>query len=298
MEEKDWLILKMLHQKRNMTKTAEQLYTSQPALTYRIQQLEKEFGTRIVTRGRKGVEFTAQGEELVKYAENMLHELRKTKELVQNMNDKVAGTLRLGVSGSFARYRLPLLLKQFVDSYPGVEIHVKTGWSSEILGYVQKEDVHIGILRGDHHWTESSIHLAREPFCLVSKNRIDIDSLPGLPRIHYKINDSHLRHTIEKWWLSKFSRPPLITMEVDSVETCVELVNTGLGYAFVPGISLQKQDSLFVLNLQAEDHTPIVRDTWLIYRDVSLQLSAVSAFVDFIRKTSIGGHSKKTDLSP
>lgn len=70
------------------------------------------------------------------------------------MGHQVQGTLRLGVSSNFARYRLPALLKRFVKLYPDVEIIVKTGWSTEVMNYLYKDEVHIGIVRGDHHWHE------------------------------------------------------------------------------------------------------------------------------------------------
>ncbi|TDF98796.1 LysR family transcriptional regulator [Paenibacillus piri] len=282
MEEKDWLILNTLYLKKNITKAAEQLYISQPALTYRIQQLEKEFGAKIVSRGKTGVEFTPQGEYLVKYAEQMLHELRRTRERILNMNNQVAGTLRLGVSASCARYYLPPLLKSFVRQYTGVEINVKTGWSSDVLSYVQKEDVHLGILRGSHSWSEPSLLLTSEPLCLIANEQVDLHDLPSLPKINYVINDPRLRQDIEKWWMEKFSVPPFITMEVDSIETCVELVNNGMGYGIVPSMSLQNHKSLFVHNLQTKGGMPIMRETSLIYRSSSLELSVVKAFVDFM----------------
>lgn len=54
MNERDWHILKVLHEHRNITKTAQSLYISQPSLTKRIQQIEKEFNLKIVERGTRG----------------------------------------------------------------------------------------------------------------------------------------------------------------------------------------------------------------------------------------------------
>ena len=51
MDERDWLILKILYEKKNITKTAQSLYISQPTLTKRIQQIEKEFDLTIINRG-------------------------------------------------------------------------------------------------------------------------------------------------------------------------------------------------------------------------------------------------------
>jgi DNA-binding transcriptional LysR family regulator len=280
-EEKDWLMLKTLYEEKNITKAAELLYISQPAITYRLQQLEKEFGTKVVSRGKKGVEFTSQGECLVNYAEKMLLELQKTREMVQNMNNKVKGTLRLGSSNNFARYRLPLLLKQFVEFYPEVEINVKTGWSHELLNSLYKDVIHIGIIRGDHNWQEQTHLLFKEPLCVASNYRISLDDLPDLPRINYQ-TDLHLMQTIKHWWHKKFTRPPLITMEVDRIETCIELVKNGLGYAIIPSIGLNEQDSLFT-EICSVDNNTIVRESWLLCRDASLELSVVKAFVDFAK---------------
>lgn len=53
MIERDFELLKILHEEQNITKAAERLHISQPALTYRIKQIEKEFGTKIILRGKK-----------------------------------------------------------------------------------------------------------------------------------------------------------------------------------------------------------------------------------------------------
>ncbi|WP_309224997.1 LysR family transcriptional regulator [Paenibacillus sp. JMULE4] len=80
MDEKDFLLLKTLYTEKNISRTAEILYISQPAITYRIQNLEKYFNTPIISRGKKGVEFTAEGECLVKLADQILYEIRKKKK--------------------------------------------------------------------------------------------------------------------------------------------------------------------------------------------------------------------------
>ena len=51
MDTKDWIVLKTISDERSLTKAAERLYLSQPALTYRLRNLEKEFGVTILTRG-------------------------------------------------------------------------------------------------------------------------------------------------------------------------------------------------------------------------------------------------------
>lgn len=53
----DWKILKVLYEKRSMTKAAEALYMTQPALTKRIKAIEAEWGVEVVKRSSKGRDF-------------------------------------------------------------------------------------------------------------------------------------------------------------------------------------------------------------------------------------------------
>ena len=46
MDEKDWNAIRVLYEEKNISRAAERLYISQPALTYRLKNLEKEFGTK------------------------------------------------------------------------------------------------------------------------------------------------------------------------------------------------------------------------------------------------------------
>jgi DNA-binding transcriptional LysR family regulator len=282
---KDWIILNTIYEERNITKAAERLYISQPALTYRLQQLEKEFGTQIVIRGKKGVEFTSEGEFLVDYAKSMLIQLRQTKEAIQNMSNKVKGTLRLGVSSNFGRYKLPYILKEFLDKYPDVEIKVTTKLSSEIMQLVHKGEIHIGIIRGDYEWYEHKHLLYQEFIYIVSKNKITIDQLPSLHRIVYK-TDPLLETVIDHWWKERFTKPPLVTMEVDKMETCTEMVKNMLGYAVLPSLSLADDNDLFKIKLTQKNGEMIFRKTWMISRNTSIELLVVEAFVQFLKKYS------------
>ena len=82
MEDRDWLILQILHEQKNITRTAQALFISQPALTARLRQIEEEFGTEIVFRTTKGVHFSPKGEYLAKESSNILRNLQNIKDTV------------------------------------------------------------------------------------------------------------------------------------------------------------------------------------------------------------------------
>ncbi|MFC3884133.1 LysR family transcriptional regulator [Bacillus songklensis] len=281
MEDRDWLVLKALHNEKNITKAAKSLYISQPALTNRLQQIEKEFGVQVVNRGRRGVQFTPQGEYLAKCADKMLLNIQKIKENVLNMEQNVAGTLRLGVSNFFAHYKLPDLLKLFKDEYPNIEFKVTTGWSSDITNLVYNQDVHIGFVKGDYSWGDQKRLLFAETICIASKEKIDMNDLPRLPRIDYR-TDYLLKTSIENWWAENYSQPPLVSIEVDKADTCKKMVMNGLGYAIMPSMILKDIDDVHKVDIKTKDGEPILRKTWMFYHEESLKLNMVKAFVTFI----------------
>lgn len=280
MNEKDWELLQTLYEMKNITKAAEKLFISQPALTYRLRSLENEFGVEIAKRGTKRLQFTSEGEYLVEYSRKMLNELAKTKDQLLNMAGNIQGHLRIGVSSHFAHYRLPTILKDFLAVYPNVQVNVTTGWSTKISQKLEKKEVHIGIIRGSYEWKEQSILLNEENVCLISKNKIHMGDLPSIGRISYK-TDPIFDNMIKDWWNHHFSQPPMVTMEVDRIETCKEMVRNGLGYAIIPQISLRPHDQLYNRILAIDNH-PLLRKTWLIYSNSALDLSVVKAFVQFV----------------
>jgi len=282
MEDRDWLILQVLYEQKNITKTAHILFLSQPALTARLRQIEEEFGAKIVYRCSKGVHFTTQGEYLAKSAGEMLLKIRTIKEHVSNMEKEVTGTLRLGASNFFTKYKLPPLLKLFRNQYPQVEFKVTTGWSKDVFNSLYNQDIHVGFIRGDYSWQGEKYLLSEESMCIASIDKIDINDLPHLPMIDYQ-TDSSIKPLIDNWWRDTFSEPPSIIMSVNQLDTCKEMVVNGLGYAIIPRIILNDMENLHIIDLTDKNGNPIIRRTWMIYHHELLEMNIIKVFVDFIK---------------
>jgi DNA-binding transcriptional LysR family regulator len=286
MDEKDCLILKNIFETKNLTKAAELLYITPPALTYRIQQLENEFGVSIITKNGRGIELTPEGRYLVNYAKKSLIELRKTKDYMLNMKSDVQGELRLGVSRVIAHYKLPPILKEFLNEYPKVEINVNTGVSGEIYELIQNEDIHMAIVRGNYRWSEQKCLIKEENVYIISKDKINLADLPNMPRINYKIQ-SDFSVQIKNWWTERFNEQPFISMELDTFETCKEMVKNGLGYAIIPEMFLSPEDQINLTLMVNKDGQVVTVKTWLLYRESSMQLTIVEKFVNHIKSLSI-----------
>lgn len=295
MDESDCLLLQYIYEEQNLTRAAERLFITQPALTYRIHQLEKEFGVAIITKRGKSIKLTAEGEYLVTYANKLLIDLRKAKNHLANMQTEVQGSLRIGFTSYFGRYNLPPLLKDFTRLYPKIDINVDSGLSSEIFELLLSEDIHVAIIRGDYKWFDQKHLIDEERICVISYEEIQLDQLPQLPRIIPKIERklanrykdytySSLHQTIEGWWNERFYVPPNITMKVDSYETCKEMVKNQLGYAIVPRVFVKPSDGLLCTDLITLEGHAITRKTWMLYRKASLHFNVVDRFVEYVKE--------------
>lgn len=282
LEDRDWLILSILYKEKNITKAARVLFISQPALTTRLQHIEKFFGVKIVHRSKKGVHFTSEGEFLAKTATKMLLQTRKIREQVANFSTKVTGTLIIGASGYFTMYTLPPLLQKFKQQYPDVEFKVTTTWSKDIFSLAYNQDVHVGFVSSDYGGCTEKYLLYEEPICIASINEINIDKLPSLPRIDYK-SDTLIKTQIDNWWRENFRQPPLISMQVDKLATCKEMVKAGLGYAILPPRILRDIDKIHTFNLRDANGNNLLRKTWMIYYPGALDMHVVKVFINFVK---------------
>lgn len=282
MDQKDWHLIDELYKNKNMTKTAEKLFVSQPSLSYRLKRIEQELGVSLFFKTKKGIGFTSEGDYLAEQARDMIGSYHKMKDHLLNMQEQVSGTLRIGSSSNYAQYLLPKVLKAFSDQYPNVHFQVRTGWSTQVLEHLQTDSVHVGILRSDFTWPGTKILLGEEQLALISKTKIELDQLPTNPYLSYR-TDSSLTETIKDWWNDRFEDPPYTEMDLDRLETCKEMVKQGLGYAIAPLISISSKDNLYIEPLHFQDGAPVIRRTWLLANEGSSKLAVIDRFIAFIQ---------------
>ena len=111
MNNTDWKILIYLREERSINKVAKRLFMTQPSLTYRLSQMEKEIGCPLFIRTNKGVHFTDAGARLFSFAEKELQQYQDMKNYVTHEPNSISGVLRIGASQSFSQSHGPALLK-------------------------------------------------------------------------------------------------------------------------------------------------------------------------------------------
>ncbi|MEB7756421.1 LysR family transcriptional regulator [Staphylococcus xylosus] len=263
---RDLEVIKILDDERNITSAATKLYISQPSLSYKINTLEQELGVPLLIRSKKGIRFTAQGSHLVDYAKKTLNGFNKMKDYLRSIDNEDEGVIRLGVSQNLARYDLPELLSSFTDDFQKVQFKIVTSWSQSIYKLIESNEVSLAIVRGDVSWKGYKTLLNKEPICIISKDEIDLDKLPSKSRIAFE-TDTRLQNTIDSWWKESYNEPPNEAMLIDNLESCLKLVEKGMGYAIAPNIGVREYKNLNVVPIKNKENEIIYRDTWLLYRE-------------------------------
>lgn len=284
MNTSEFQILSVLAKEKNMRKAAERLFVSQPALSQRLQSIEKAWNTKIFIRTQKGLLITPAGEKIVEFSEEVLAKDAKVREEITSLDKEVYGTLKIAVATIIGQYWLPKVLKKFIQKYPNAKVSLVTGWSSDIVKSLYEDEVHVGIIRGNPEWKGVKKHLLKDNLYLVDTEIEELSDLEHTERpfIQFK-SDSTYYQEIQVWWHKKFQSPPKRTIVVDQIETCKQMALNGIGYAILPSITLQDDyENIKKIPLEEDDVSQLHRDTWLIGYESAFQLKQVQAFMEIV----------------
>ena len=283
MNNTDWKILIYLKEERSINKVAKRLFMTQPSLTYRLGQMEKEIGVPLFIRTNKGVHFTDAGDRLYSFAEKELQQYQDMKNYVIHDPNDVSGVLRIGANQSFTQSHMPEILKGFADKYRDIDISLTNDTSDHLVKLIKKEEIQLAIIRGTQEWYDYNILLERQPLYLISAAPIDKETLPQQPAIRYN-SDPTLEELRVRWWKQNFDKDPQFVLAVNDCLTTVEIVNAGLGHAIVTGDILKKcKPEIYRQMIYDRSGNPITRSSHLICKSAMLGSSTVAAFIDFIK---------------
>ena len=132
MEAKEWQTFVTVVEEGNITKAAEKLFLSQPALSYRLKQVEDILGRPLLIRANDGIALTAEGELYYDYCRRMIRSREELRQNIGKVTGKIQGTLKIAASINFADYELPHLLNNFTKQYPKIRIEVNERKSKTI----------------------------------------------------------------------------------------------------------------------------------------------------------------------
>ncbi len=231
---------------QNMTKAANELYVSQPALSHYIAKLEDELGAVLFNRNTTPLTLTPAGERYVETARMVLALNDRLRQDISDINEQKKGRVVLGISHARASFFLPYVLPEFQRQYPGIEVKTVEIRSDKIEEYVSKGKCDIGILPlplSGAYALEQEI-VCREELFLVSgeplpqglredgRAFVNLEDCGNKP--YLLLRKGHgIRSAVDVLFLEHGISPSHI-FETTSNETAYRLSSVGMGISIVP----------------------------------------------------------------
>lgn len=131
---------------RHFSVAAEQCFVTQPTLSMQIQKLEEDLGIKIFDRSKQPVIPTEPGEEVIKQARVIIHEVKMMHQNIKDRKGLMEGELRIGIIPTLAPYLLPLFLQSFLNKYPDIKIRVKEMTTELLVEKLKAGRIDAGLL--------------------------------------------------------------------------------------------------------------------------------------------------------
>lgn len=130
----------------NITKAAEELYISQPAVTQAIHSLENQIGATLFIRAKKGVTLTEEAKVLFQFVESGLNYIKNGENKFKELMNIESGTLKIGASTTVTQHVLLKYLDIFQDRYPNVSISITNDLTQNLVKLLREGSVDLLIL--------------------------------------------------------------------------------------------------------------------------------------------------------
>ncbi|WP_404333037.1 LysR family transcriptional regulator [Mesobacillus maritimus] len=237
MEIKDLQIFRSVAYHGSISKAALELNHVQSHVTARIKLLEVEMNTKLFHRHSRGTTLNAEGKKFLSYAERILLTLDDMKKDFQDANNPI-GKLSIGTVETV--FKLPMILSNYHQNFPMVDLSLTTGVTEELIDKVGKRELDGAfITKAAELPNIEQYEVFNERLVLISnQDDTDIDHLMRKPLLVFKSGCSY-RNRLERWLEDEgiFSAK---VMEFGTLETILGSVISGLGISFVPKSTIQQ----------------------------------------------------------
>jgi len=260
-------ILRAIVREGSFKKAADSLYVTQPAVSLQIQNLEKQLEICLFDRGGRKAQLTEAGEVLIKYCESILSQCQEACRAIEDLQNLKGGSLVIGASQTTGTYLMPRMIGLFRQKYPDVSVQLqvhstrRTGWS------VANGQIDLAIIGGELpaelNQLLEVIPYATDELALVLPTMHPLAKLKELTKDDlYKLNfvsldaQSTTRKVLDQLLSNSGLDVPRmrIEMELNSLEAIKNAVQSGLGAALLPVVSIEREIEAGTL------HKPFVAD--------------------------------------
>lgn len=237
----------------SMTAAAEKLYLTQPAVSQQIRNLEEEMGVELLVRGVRQVKPTLQGQLLYEYARKIIYLTKQAEVAIQSMSSNVKGHLTIATLNSLGMYYISPVIGTFLKHNTDLTVKLLYGSGHEVLSLMSRGQLDVVVLPetekeyGRKFTDYDERFLAADEMMLVGSGRdttmprkISIKEFNSRPVITLAENYPGFTRQLG-FQLQKSSLSINPVFEATNVGTIKRVIESGLGWGFLPSHSIRKQ---------------------------------------------------------
>ncbi|MBA4750898.1 MAG: hydrogen peroxide-inducible genes activator [Sphingopyxis sp.] len=226
---------------RNFGRAAQACNVSQPTLSQQLRSLEDRLGVILIERNTSGAELTPVGREITMRARRLLVEAEDIRDLARRAGDRLAGTLRFGVTPTLGPYLMPPIVAALHREQPDLRLHIKEGIPEDQALQLARGaiDMLLGPLpiEGNGLTVEP---LFRERLFLVAATDHPLATVPdlGVDQLRgtqvLSLDRRHHLHRQVASFCSEFGMELLHDYEGTSLDSVHQMATSGIGLAVLP----------------------------------------------------------------
>ncbi|CAH0154035.1 HTH-type transcriptional regulator CysL [Peribacillus sp. Bi96] len=285
-------------EQKNFSRAGDILNLSQPGVSLHIRNLENELGTKLIYRSPKQVQITEPGKILYRHAKQMLNHYETAKREINEFNNVVSGTMKIGASFTIGEYYLPKVLAEYAAKYPLVDIQIIISNSNEVIQGIRSNQIDIGLIEGETDYKDIDVI----PFM---KDEMIVVVPPVHPLSQMDIIEGDMLQN-QIWILREqgsgtrtYSDKLLSSLELSikrsfiftSIQGVKEAVMAGLGIALLSRLTVQKELKSNELKTFHVKNEPIIRPFSIVKKKDFEASKAMELFLRKVEEYAIKGPS-------
>ncbi|QDP96185.1 LysR family transcriptional regulator [Microlunatus elymi] len=227
----------------NFGRAAERLNVTQPPLSRRIQQLERDLGVELFVRSHRGVTLTPAGEAFLGDARRLLALAEEARATVRRVPGGEVGTVSVGFTAATAYEFLADLLRLAADRLPGVQLVLREMVTGAQLQALHQNSLDLGLIRPPARGSDlTSLPVASEPMLaavpsgceLAGSAELSVRDFDGRPLVMFDPAGARYFHDLALAAFRSAGVTPEIRQYVTQIHTALALVGAEVGLALVP----------------------------------------------------------------
>ncbi|TXK50066.1 LysR family transcriptional regulator [Pontibacter qinzhouensis] len=276
-------------QTQSITKAAEELHLTQPAVSIQLRNLQDQFEIPLTEVIGRRIFITDFGKEIAVAAERILNEVHAINYKTLAYKGQLIGRLKITVV-STGKYVMPYFLSAFLKQHRGIELVLDVTNKARVIESLEKNEVDFSLVSVlPENLQVENIELMENKLYLVGnreqhfKSQLHNNSIFEEIPLIYREAGSGTRHVMERY-IRQNSLPVIKKMELTSNEAVKQAVIAGLGYSIMPLIGIKNELNNGDLQIIPVKGFPI-ESTWnLIWLKNKSFSPVANSFLDYIQK--------------